>query len=121
VVFPVNSDFEEVQIMHLTISLVTVLPVAVTPYQTHRYYAACTTVLRLSRMHEILTILTNVCNCQSVCHAAAPHAVYATCHMCGFIQCSLQQMPLASCCLTLSAYESLAVVCGQQNDGLQYK
>jgi len=55
-------------------------------------------------MHEIQTIVTDVCGvCLSVCLSVTPlklaaaHAVYASCRVRGVIRCSLRQMPLASC------------------------
>jgi len=57
-------------------------------------------VFRLNRMHEMLTILTDVRGVSlsvSRLKSAAPHAVYAACRVRGVIRFNLRQMLLAYC------------------------
>jgi len=64
----------------------------------NEFYSHC--MFRLHRMHEMLTLLTDV---HSVClsgiwfKSTAARAVYAACHVRGVFLCSLRQMPLDSC------------------------
>jgi len=56
---------------------------------------------RLHRMHEVLTLLllftVSVSLSVMWLQLVVVRAVYAVCHVCGVIWCSLHQMPLASC------------------------
>jgi len=59
-------------------------------------YSDC--ISRLHRMHEILTILTDV---HSVCLSVCLSHTYAMCRVYGVIWCSLCQITLATCLFLL--------------------